>query len=163
MTAKDTSSEAIAARAARLAQAHQRAIAMRAKENAAWSRVRKQEDRLVEDAARAWRPDLEWKWHTGHDNGLVVILGDGLEMYADVCPHTGRFHVEIAFGIDRRANADPAHYYRREDEVSTKVIGAGLGATLADAFVVALANYNEARAVAVPDAGALLAAMEPKP
>jgi hypothetical protein len=120
--------------------------------------MRRAEERLIEDAARAWRPDLDWGWNTGRGRGFVAHIAEGLLLCADVCAETGQFRAELDFEA-ARTTATREQAYQCANETRTHIMAAGLGATLADAYAVALANYNEARAVVVPDAGAALAVM----
>ena len=145
-----------AERLAQLQAIHTRASNVRRREDALWARLEKIRIELTEDAAREWRPDLAWAWVNGRINGFVAPLGGGVEMCADVCGETGQFHVEIAF-YREVSSLEPAPVYRRANETRTLIMGAGLGATLADAAAVALDNYSDARATLVPDAAALLA------
>ena len=153
---------AFSERLAKLATATRCARVMRERESKAWDRVRRAEERLIEDAARAWRPDLDWGWNTGRGRGFVAHVADGLQLCADVCAETGQFHVELDFEA-ARTSATREHTYQRANEMRAHILAAGLGATLADAYAVALANYNEARAVTVPDAGAALAVIGAQP
>lgn len=137
-------------RLAKHAATNKRVRAMRERESKAWDRVRRAEERLIEDAARAWRPDLEWAWNTGRGCGFIAHLGDGLQLCADVCAETEQFHIDLDFEAARTTAT-------RANEARTHISGAGLGATLSEACAVALANYNDARTAAIPDASAAMA------
>lgn len=94
MTTGDRTS--LAKRAARLVTTHTRVRGMRSNDSAAWTRLIARHERLIEDAALAWRPDLAWAWRVGKSNGYCAVIGGGVEMYADVCMETGKFHIEGA-------------------------------------------------------------------